>query len=140
MRSIFWKISLRSDKEKVYQMISTDLGREKFLCEKSVQYDGQIRLSFPNRVSYTCKYFREEENVSFILDYFNSEVVFKLKENSDGSTDLYLENTQVPSDEYDEVNAGWVSVLMNLKAVVDHNVDLRNHDGSKTWDQGYADN
>jgi len=38
------------------------------------------------------------------------------------------------------VLAGWVSVLMALKAAVDHGVDLRNHDPQRTWDQGYADN
>lgn len=36
--------------------------------------------------------------------------------------------------------AGWVSVLLALKAAVDFSVDLRNHDPGRTWDQGYADN
>jgi hypothetical protein len=39
-----------------------------------------------------------------------------------------------------EVLPGWVSVLMALKAYVDHGVDLRNHDAARTWDQGYCDN
>lgn len=39
----------------------------------------------------------------------------------------------------DEV-AGWVSVLMAMKAAVDHGVDLRTHDESRTWGDGYADN
>ncbi len=41
---------------------------------------------------------------------------------------------------FSEVKAGWVSLLMNLKAVADFKCDLRNHDLEKTWDQGYADN
>jgi len=36
--------------------------------------------------------------------------------------------------------AGRVSVLLALKAAVDHGVDLRNHDRERTWVQGYADN
>lgn len=32
------------------------------------------------------------------------------------------------------------SVLLALKAFVDHDVDLRNHDPTRTWDQGYCDN
>jgi hypothetical protein len=29
---------------------------------------------------------------------------------------------------------------MAMKAAVDHGVDLRNHDGSRAWRAGYADN
>jgi hypothetical protein len=50
-----------------------------------------------------------------------------------------------PSHEIDEsirmeMAAGWVSVLMAMKAAVDHGVDLRNHDASRSWSNGYADN
>ena len=36
--------------------------------------------------------------------------------------------------------AGWVSVLMAMKAYVDHGVDLRNHNENRVWSNGYADN
>jgi hypothetical protein len=39
-----------------------------------------------------------------------------------------------------EVIAGWVSVLMCLKAAVDFGVDLRAHDPEKHWDNGYVEN
>ena len=39
-----------------------------------------------------------------------------------------------------KVIAGWVSVLLTLKAAIDFDVDIRNHDPKRTWDQGYADN
>jgi hypothetical protein len=39
-----------------------------------------------------------------------------------------------------EVTAGWVSVLMALKAAVDFGIDLRNHDPARAWAAGYADN
>jgi hypothetical protein len=39
-----------------------------------------------------------------------------------------------------ETRAGWVSVLLALKAAADHGVDLRNHDPARTWETGYADN
>jgi hypothetical protein len=35
--------------------------------------------------------------------------------------------------------AGWVSVLLALKAAADFRVDLRSHDPQRTWSQGYAD-
>jgi hypothetical protein len=35
--------------------------------------------------------------------------------------------------------ADWVSVLLALKAKVDHGVDVRNHHAARTWDKGYCD-
>lgn len=37
------------------------------------------------------------------------------------------------------MTAGWVSVLMAMKAAVDHGVDPRNHDEERPWVRGYAD-
>ena len=49
-----------------------------------------------------------------------------------GGTDLTLTETGVPSEWRKENLAGWVSVLLALKAAVDHGVDLRVHDTSRT--------
>ena len=38
-----------------------------------------------------------------------------------------------------DVLADWVSVLLALKAKVDHGVDVRNHHAARTWDKGYCD-
>ena len=35
----------------------------------------------------------------------------------------------------DEEWPGWVSVLLELKAAADYNVDVRNHDVTRTWDR-----
>jgi hypothetical protein len=34
---------------------------------------------------------------------------------------------------------GWIQVMLCLKAAVDHNVDLRNHDPSRTWATGFCE-
>jgi hypothetical protein len=54
-------------------------------------------------------------------------------------TDLLLTHSGVPEDEWVEVHAGWLNVLFPLKAWLKFGVDLRNHDATRTWDQGYAD-
>jgi hypothetical protein len=36
-------------------------------------------------------------------------------------------------------SAGWVSLLLRLKASVDFGVDLRNHEEDRTWWHGYAE-
>jgi hypothetical protein len=38
------------------------------------------------------------------------------------------------------VTAGWVSVLMQLKAAVQFHVDLRNHSRERSWEKGYVEN
>jgi hypothetical protein len=46
----------------------------------------------------------------------------------------------LPEEDRTEVTAGWVSVLMSLKASVDFGIDLRNHDPQRTWDEVYVEN
>ena len=50
-----------------------------------------------------------------------------------------LTNEGVHPEDHCEVMAGWLNVLFPLKAAVDHGIDLRNHDPSRTWDHSYAD-
>ena len=76
----------------------------------------------------------------FALEYFGTNVQFLLKEDGGGGTDLSLLATHVDESIRWEMVAGWVSVLMAMKAAVDHGVDLRNHDASRSWSDGYADN
>lgn len=63
-----------------------------------------------------------------------------LEEDDKGGTDLTLTDVGVPDPYHSEVIAGWVSVLMNLKAAVDFGVDLRTHDPERNWDNGYIEN
>lgn len=57
-----------------------------------------------------------------------------------GGTDLSLHTTGVAAAEHCEVVAGWVSVLIAMKAAIDHGVDLRNHDPARSWATGFLDN
>jgi hypothetical protein len=65
---------------------------------------------------------------------------FDLADDGAGGTDLTLTDAGVREADYAETHAGWVSVLLALKAAADHGVDLRNHDEQRTWDQGFVDN
>ncbi|MEM8847772.1 MAG: hypothetical protein AAGD17_11780, partial [Bacteroidota bacterium] len=82
----------------------------------------------------------QEANKNFRIEYFNSIVDFNLSENELGGTLLEVVNSNVEKEDFQANYAGWVSVLMTLKAAVDFGVDLRNHDSQKTWDSGYVDN
>ena len=139
MRTISWKIHLNSPPETVFDFISTPKGRSKFWAEEANQEGGVIHFRFPSGITYDGQVLKSEPNREFVIDYFDCEVIFKLESAEGGGTDLSL-TSEVPDEMYEEVNAGWVSVLMSLKAAADYGIDLRNHDPTRTWDQGFADN
>ena len=73
------------------------------------------------------------------IDYMGGPARFELTAAGGGGTDLLLTHEGVGPEEWNEVHAGWLNVLLPLKAWVTHGVDLRNHDPERSWDQGYAD-
>lgn len=137
--TISWKLKLTSSKERVYYMLSTNEGRASFWAESAKQKDREIHFVFPNGEQYQSRIINNKPCEEFIIDYFGSIVIFTIKEEK-GATILTLINKEVHPDEIIEVNAGWVSVLMALKAACDYNIDLRNHSSEYRWDNGYVEN
>lgn len=139
MQNLFWKIHLRSNIEKVFEILTTDAGREKFWAEKSIKDDHKFTLTFTNG---------DEEDVMVIFEkdykfefvYFRTIVSITLTEDGKNGTDLVLNCKNIKPDNYDDMASGWVSVLLALKAAADYNIDIRNHDSTRTWDEGYVDN
>ena len=139
--SIRWRVHLRSPVAKVYQALSTDAGRANFWAESAVEQDGVIHFFFPNSVKWDGQVLRAIAPSLYIVRYFgNSVTTFHLEQDGIGGTDLTLTDTGVPSSDRTEVIAGWVSVLMALKAYVDFGVDLRTHDPVRYWDNSYVEN
>ncbi|MHA2029552.1 MAG: hypothetical protein ACW99A_01260 [Candidatus Kariarchaeaceae archaeon] len=137
---IKWKIHLNSSPVDVFQLISTDEGRNKFWA-KTTESGDTIMFLFPNSFKWEGKILEKRNPERFSLIYIdNSRVAFTLHPDGKNGTDLTLEDQGVNPQHRAEVIAGWGSVLMTLKAAIDFNVDLRNHDHSRTWDQGYFDN
>jgi hypothetical protein len=78
---------------------------------------------------------------TFKVEYYGGSITtFELSPDGSGGTDLRLTDQGVPAEDRTEVIAGWVSVLMALKASVDFGIDLRNHDPRRTWDDGFVEN
>ncbi|TXT58760.1 MAG: hypothetical protein BAJALOKI3v1_1220003 [Promethearchaeota archaeon] len=140
MKTVKWKIHLKSCHERVFQYLNSAIGREQFWAEKAPEKDGVIHFTFPNGECYKSRIVQIKPNVRFHVEYFNSDLKIELSTSKDGGTDLLLINEGVIDSEFADINAGWVSVLLNFKAVIDYEVDLRNHDMNRTWDQNYADN
>ena len=122
-------------------MIATDEGRSKFWAESAVEADGNLHFIFPNGQRWSGRLIERNAAQTFSVTYVGGSVAtFRLEGDGRGGTDLTLSDEGVPEAERAEVLAGWVSVLLALKAAVDFGVDLRNHDTERTWDAGFVDN
>lgn len=138
---IRWKLHLTSSPQAVYQTLATNEGRASFWAESAVEEDGIIRFVFPNQAKWQGKILENDPSHKFKVEYYGGSITtFELNPDDIGGTDLTLTDEGVPQEDRLEVIAGWVSVLMALKASVDFGVDLRNHDPSRTWDEGYVEN
>ncbi|MHA2232991.1 MAG: hypothetical protein ACXAB4_10905 [Candidatus Hodarchaeales archaeon] len=139
--SIKWRIHLHSSPSVVHKMLTTETGRARFWAESAPENNGEIRFNFPNGLVWEGKIIENLFPHRFSVEYFGGSIVsFDLNDDGKGGTDLLLTDLGVPSEDRCEVIAGWVSVLLTLKAAINFDVDLRNHDPKRTWDQGYADN
>lgn len=140
---IVWRVHLRSAPATVFAMLGTDAGRERFWAERSRSTtDGAgFELEFPNGQRLTCRVLAREAPRKFAVEYFGgSRAEFHLASDGRGGTDLTLTETGVPAAEWAENYAGWVSVLLVLKAACDHGIDLRARDSARTWDQRFVEN
>lgn len=137
---IRWKMHFNSHIEKVFAALATDEGRASYWAESAPEENGEITFHILNYQPSAGRILKKEAPSLFALEYFGTRVEFTLQDDGNGGTDLLLIATEVNESIRMEMVAGWVSVLMAMKAAVDHGVDLRNHDESRAWGNGYADN
>lgn len=137
--TIRWRMHFQSPRSAVYRALTTSEGRASFWAERAPAAAGMIAFEFINGVRECSPIVEEEPERLFVIRYFGAEVRFELAEPDDGGTDLTLTTKGFPSQDREELLAGWLNVLFPMKAAVDHGVDLRNHDRSRTWDDGWAD-
>ena len=129
-----------SPPERVYAALATAEGRAQFWAESATERNGVITFVFPGHPPVDGEILERDPPRIFELRYFGATVRFTLATDGAWGTDLLLESDGIDEADRMEVTAGWVSVLMAMKAAVDHGVDLRNHHSSRSWAQGYADN
>lgn len=138
MRDLIWKVKLSADRSTVFERLATDRGRESFWAERSHETPQGFDLTFPNgeKTSVIVVANVAPQRLEFL--YFGASTMFALEATNRGTV-LTL-SAKVPDDDLVESSAGWISVLLALKARVDGDVDLRNHDQGYSWDFGFVDN
>ncbi len=139
--AIRWRVHLRSPPSVVHRALATDEGRARFWAESAEEKAGAVDFRFPNGAAWPGRILENRPPTRFVVEYYGGTVAaFDLADDGAGGTDLTLTESGGKAEWRTEVIAGWVSVLLALKASVDYGVDLRNHDPRRTWDGGFADN
>ena len=134
------RVFLSSAAEKIYTFLATDSGRRAFWAESADEVDGMIHFHFSNGMKHKGRILESIPNRRFSVEYFGgSQVTFDLAADEKGGTVVTLTETVIPEGTWVEQRAGWVSVLLTLKAAVDYAIDLRNPDPGKSWQKGYVD-
>lgn len=138
---IEWRLHLQAAPEVVFPLLATPEGRRRFWAESADESGGAILFRFPDGAELSSRVIACEPPRRFALEYFGgATVVFDCSPDGSGGTELSLTETGTPAADRSENIAGWVSVLLCLKAATDHGIDLRNHDPRRTWADGYVEN
>ena len=138
-RTILWRLHTASPPERIWELLTTDAGRERFWAEASRSEAGRFTLGFSMGMEEECEVLEEAAPERFAFRYFGTHVLFELAPDGAGGTDLTLTNRGVPESDYEEMLPGWLNVLLPLKAAADFGVDLRNHDPARSWRERYVD-
>ena len=134
---IVWRVHLSSPPLRVRDAWLSPDDHARFLCEVSRRTKTGFHLQFIDGSVTDCTICDVSEAL-IRLQYFGAEVTLEL-EPAGGGTDVTLTTWNVPADEWLDVYAGWLNVLLPLKAWLDFGVDLRNHDAARTWRQRFVD-
>lgn len=138
MKDITWKVKLSQNPAAIYERLTTDQGRCSFWAERSHETLDGFELVFSNGQTTQVSVLETVAGQFFKVRYFEAPTSFSLEPIGEGT--ILTLKAIVSDDDYVETHAGWVSVLMALKAQVEGGIDLRNHARTYSWDQGFADN
>jgi uncharacterized protein YndB with AHSA1/START domain len=136
--AIVWRLRLSAAPERVFSAWLSPDDHVGFWSERSEQDPEGFRLEFIDGTVALCRVIESVSPSHIRMHYFGAQVDITL-EPLDGGTDLKLTAQNVPVDEWQDVFAGWLNVLLPFKAWVDFGVDIRSHDPKRTWHEGYVD-
>ena len=137
---IVWRVHLSSPPERVFELWTSDQGRERFWAERSLARRNGFELTFVDGQTLLVETLERLPPQRFAFRYFaGSRVTLLFAAAADGGCDLEMREEGVPPSEHLENYAGWVSVLLACKAAADFAIDLRSHDSERTWERRFVD-
>ncbi|MEM9495441.1 MAG: hypothetical protein AAGA09_05520 [Pseudomonadota bacterium] len=137
---VVWRVGLPCARERAFAALATREGREAFWAETAPEHDGAIHFAFPNGVKARSAVLQNEPPSLYEIDYFGMPTRFTLEGAAPDKTVLTVDARNIPDADFQDVHAGWVSVLMAMKCWLATGYDLRNHDVQQSWDQRFVEN
>jgi uncharacterized protein YndB with AHSA1/START domain len=136
---IVWRLSLASPPERVFELLDTDEGRERFWAVRSRAAGDGFDLEFPGGLAARVEVVDRRPPTRMAIRYFGADAVFDLTPREDGGCLFQVTCRCDEPDEWLEFHPGWVSWLLVLKAAADFGVDLRNGSPERAWRERYVD-
>ncbi len=136
---IVWRLSLASPPERVFQLLDTDEGRERFWAVRSSAVDDGFDLEFPGGLRERVEVVERQPPARLAISYFGHVAEFDLARREDGGCLFQVTCRCSDPNAWLEFYPGWVSWLLVLKAAADFDVDLRNGSSERAWEQRYVD-
>lgn len=136
---IVWKLSLPASRSRVFRALADPIERAHYWAHSPEGPAGIIQFHFSSGEQSKGRVLRKREPELFELEYFGATATFELCADEPSITDLMLTHTGVRREEWLETYAGWLNVLLPLKAWIVCGIDIRNGDPRKTWTDGYVD-
>ncbi|MCO6484406.1 MAG: hypothetical protein J5I41_01385 [Saprospiraceae bacterium] len=140
LTTIQCRIRCASGPQTVYHFLAHAEGRAAFWAASAPEAEGCIHFRFPDGQTYIGRILEKLPDTLFRVLYFDTPLTFRLHPDGTGGTIVNVTHEDIPEADYAEVRAGWVSVLLALKAAADFGVDLRNHHPDRHWYTGFVDN
>jgi uncharacterized protein YndB with AHSA1/START domain len=134
-----WRMSLASPPERVFELLDTDAGRERFWALRSHAVAGGFELEFPGGLQGRVEVLDRQAPTRLAIRYFGSEAELELKPRGDGGCLFGVTCRCDDPDAWLQFYPGWVSWLLTLKAAADFDVDLRNGAPGRAWEHRYVD-
>jgi uncharacterized protein YndB with AHSA1/START domain len=134
-----WRLSLTSPPERVFELLDTDAGRERFWGLRSRAVPGGFELEFADGVEGGVEVLDRRPPTRLAIRYFGSEAEFELTRRGDGGCLFEVSCRCDDPAAWLQFYPGWVSWLLTLKAAADFDVDLRNGAPGRAWEQRYVD-
>ena len=136
--TVLWRIHCRTHRDRVFALFDSDDGRASFWSASAVEVDGVIQFRAKNGNRWESPIVERIPGRRLSINY-GGLVTFDLEDAEDDGTDLTLTHTGFDPQDRDDVLAGWINILLPLKARADFDVDLRNSDPARDWAHGYVD-
>jgi hypothetical protein len=134
-----WRLSLASPPERVFELLDTDAGRERFWALSSRSFPDGFELEFPGGLKGRVDVVDRQVPRRLAIRYFGSEADLELTPRGDGGCLFKVTCRCDDPDAWLQFYPGWVSWLLTLKAAVDFDADLRNGAPGRAWEQRYVD-